>query len=170
MATLESRFQKWAQRVRSRATLRSALTGLGVGAAFGAVGALVAHFLRFGEARPLIAAGLAGLGLVAGLVHAHRRRWSDGEVALYLDARWDSSETITTALELGRREVTPAGLEVALTRAAELLDRGDRARAEPKLWTKAQLLIPVAALAAAAISDARRFPRRPPAPPRAPRQ
>ena len=167
MATLEPRFQKWANRIRGRARLRSALTGLGVGALLGAVGALAAHFLRFGEARPWVALGLAGAGLVAGLVHARRHRWSDSEVALYLDARWGSSETITTALELGRREVTPAGFEVALTRASELLDRGDRSRVEPKLWTKAQLLIPIAALAAAGISVAP-LPPTPKAAPRAP--
>jgi hypothetical protein len=167
MATLEPHFQKWASRIRTRSTLRSSLVGLGVGGALGAVGALVAHFLRYGEARPWVALAFAGAGLVAGLVHARRQRWSDAEVALYLDARWGTSETITTALELGRKEVTSAGTEVALSRAVELFERGDLARIEPKLWTRAHLLIPLAALAAAGISVAP-VPPPPPAAPRAP--
>ncbi|HOC01749.1 MAG TPA: hypothetical protein PKM43_23750, partial [Verrucomicrobiota bacterium] len=57
---------------------------------------------RLGELRPWIA--LVGVGgALVGLAWAVRRRWSDGEVALYLDARLDGDEAISTAVELDRR-------------------------------------------------------------------
>lgn len=151
-AAFEARFRAWARRVRARAALRTALTGLGVGAALGVAAALCAHFGRLADARPWVAVGLAGAGLGVGLVEARRRRWSDAEVALYLDARWGSAETITTALDLGRRSSPPPGAEVALSQAVELLERGDRSSAEPRILSRAQLLIPLAALAGIGIA------------------
>src|SRR4051812_11458968 len=79
-------FAGFAAGVHRRHALRHALTGAGFGLALGALGALGLWALRLGELRPL-GAGLGVLGAASGALWASKRRWSDGDVALYLDAR-----------------------------------------------------------------------------------
>ncbi len=146
---VEREFARWARRVRNRLALKSALVGAGGGVMLGAVGAGLAWWQRYGELRPWALASMATAGLVAGLIHARRRRWSDGEVALFLDARLDSQETITTALELGRSsEITPAAVEVVQAAALETLSKGEAGRTRPSLQKRANLLLPVGLAAA----------------------
>ncbi|HOU92011.1 MAG TPA: hypothetical protein PLU22_13255, partial [Polyangiaceae bacterium] len=78
-------FTRWARRVRGRLAARAALAGLTGGMLLAAVGAAVAWWMRWGDLLPWIA--LLGLGgALLGLGVALGRRWSDGDVALYLDA------------------------------------------------------------------------------------
>src|SRR5262245_24318000 len=92
-------FERWARRVRGRLALRHALTGLAVALLFATAGSAVLWKMRVGPARPFTAlAGVVGFGV--GLFIARRKRWSDTDVALYLDDRLESEESIATAVEL----------------------------------------------------------------------
>src|SRR4051812_43984982 len=90
-------FRALAAHVHRRRALRRALSYAGVGLSLGAIGALGLWGLRLGQWRPF-AAGLGLIGAALGLVFANRKRWSDSDVALYLDARLGSHETLVTAL------------------------------------------------------------------------
>lgn len=138
-------FERWARRIRARMTVRRALTGLAAGLLVGSLAAAVAWKLRQGELRPFMAA--AGVvGLVAGAVVAMRRRWSDTEVALYLDGRLASDEAITTAVELrNRAEDDEVARAVVVEKAADALEKGDPKRVRPALFNAYHALIPVGA-------------------------
>ncbi len=145
-------FERWARRVRARMTIRRALTGLAIGLVVGAVAAAVAWKLRQGPMRPYMgAAGLVGLAVGAGF--AIRRRWTDMEVALYLDGRLDSKETITTAVELrNEAEEDEVARAVVITKAAEVLEKGNPKHARPALLSAYHGLIPVGAAALVLVS------------------
>ncbi|HEU4410204.1 MAG TPA: hypothetical protein VFS43_33420 [Polyangiaceae bacterium] len=148
-------FRRWARRVRRRLLGRVLLTGLGVGLSAAALVAL--GLWRAGAAGRPVAAGVAALvGLGAALAVALRRRWSDQEVALYLDGRLGSDEVVTTALGLGAEGAGGAAVEggdearaVVLERAEKALAEADPRRLGPRLWSRAHLLAPVGALALA---------------------
>ena len=142
-------FSSLARRVHRRQALRQALTGAAFGLGLGALGALGLWALRLGELRPF-AAGLGALGAAAGAVLASRRRWSESDVALYLDARLGSHETLTTALAAQGSE-EPALVHV-LERATSVLGSADPARVKPKLWSRLHAGVPVSLAAIAAIS------------------
>ena len=142
-------FHGLAKGVHRRHAGRLALTGAAVGLSLGALGALGLWALRWGEWRPF-AAGLGALGAVIGANLAARRRWSESDVALYLDARLDSHETVTTALA-ARGSAEPA-LAHVLERASSVLDSADRKRVKPKLWSRWHLLLPAALTAIAVVS------------------
>ena len=141
-------FLSFARRVHRRHALRQALTGAALGLGLGALGALGLWALRFGELRPF-AAGLGALGAAVGALMAGRRRWSESDVALYLDARLGSHETLTTALSAQGSE-EPA-LAHVLSRAAHVLGEADPARVKPALWSRLHVILPVAAAAITAI-------------------
>jgi hypothetical protein len=145
-------FGALARRVHRRRALRRVLTGAGLGLALGALGALGLWALRLGHWRPF-AAGLGVLGAAAGGTLAARRRWSDSEVALYLDARLGSAETLTTALsaEHGDHADAPA-LALVVERATSVLAQADAARIKPRVWTRVHGLVPLGAAAIVAIS------------------
>jgi hypothetical protein len=142
-------FSNLARRVRRRQALRQALTGAAFGLGLGALGALGLWALRLGELRPF-AAGLGALGAAAGAVLASRRRWSESDVALYLDARLGSHETLTTALAAQGSD-EPALVHV-LERATSVLGSADPERVKPKLWSRLHAGVPVSVAAIAAIS------------------
>jgi hypothetical protein len=142
-------FIEHARRVHRRRALRQALTGAGFGLTLGALGALGLWALRLGELRPF-AAGLGALGAAAGVLVARRRRWSASDVALYLDARLGSHETLTTALTAQGSE-EPALVHV-VERAAGVLHSADPTRLEPKLWSRLHVSLPLSLAAIAAIS------------------
>ena len=170
--TAQSEFQRafleHARRVHRRRALRQALTGAGFGLLLGALGALGLWALRLGEWRPF-AAGLGALGAVAGVLLAQRRRWSSGDVALFLDARLGSSETLTTAL--GARNSEEPALAHVVERAAVVLNGANPEQVKPRLWSRQHLAVPVALAAIAAISWAPLppAPKAPAAPPGAER-
>jgi hypothetical protein len=145
-----SAFSDFAARVHRRRALRQALTGAGFGLALGALGALGLWALRLGELRPF-AAGVGALGALSGVLWASRRRWSDRDVALYLDARLGSAETLTTALGATGSADEPA-LSHVVERATHVLEHADRARVEPRLWSRLHALLPASAAALVAVS------------------
>lgn len=157
-------FERWAGRVRRRLLLRRVLTGLALGLALGAAIALAFWWQRLGHLRPWAAvAGVVGMG-VAALI-AFRRRWTDSDVALYLDARLGSSEAISTAVELrGQAERADLAREVVVRDAAKALADGDPKRLRPRVLEPLHGLGPVAGAAVAWLSLIP-LPPTPPAPP-----
>jgi hypothetical protein len=88
-------FATRARRVRAALAARFVLHGATAGAAATALAALALAALG----RPIFAAfALLGAGIAAAAAVAMRRRWSDSDVALFLDARLGSNEAITTAV------------------------------------------------------------------------
>ena len=142
-------FRSLANRVHRRHAGRLALTGAALGLSLGALGALALWALRLGEWRPL-SAGLGALGAIAGATLAARRRWSESDVALYLDARLNSEETLTTALA-ARGSEEPA-LSHVLERAGSVLDNADLKRLKPRLWSRWHALLPAALTAITVVS------------------
>src|SRR5262249_48643781 len=71
------------------------------------------------------------VGAAVGYAVARRRRWPDGDVALYLDARLASSEAITTAVELDAARTVQGSADAVLSRAAAALAGASPAAARP---------------------------------------
>jgi len=140
------------------------LTCASLGLSLGALGALGLWALRWGEWRPF-AAGLGALGALVGVTVASRRRWSESDLALYLDARLGSHETVTTALA-ARGSEEPA-LAHVLERARDVLGNADPKRVKPKLWSRFHALLPVA-LSAIVVVSLLPLPPAPEPPPLAP--
>ncbi|MEO6599812.1 MAG: hypothetical protein ABIQ16_08075 [Polyangiaceae bacterium] len=158
-------FTERARQVHRRLALRQALSGAGFGLALGALGALGLWALRLGDLRPF-AAGLGALGAAAGAFVAHRRRWSLSDVALYLDARLGSHETLTTALTaVGAQTGEEPALVHVVEHAAGVLRGADPAQVKPKLWSRLHLSLPLSLSAIAALSL---LPLPPPPAPAAP--
>jgi len=140
-------FTRWAGRVRRRLALERVLTGAAVGLAVGAAASAAAWQTRHGALRPWMAAGGA-LGAVVGAGVARRRRWKDGEVALYLDGRLAAEETISTAIELGGRDdKDDPARAVVITRAVDVLEKASPKDARPSFLRPWHAAIPVAAAA-----------------------
>lgn len=138
-------FRRWASRIRRRLLARVLVTGLGAGLTAAAL--LSLGLWRAGAAgRPWSAALTLG-GLVVAFLVARRRRWSDQEVALYLDGRLGSDEVVTTALDLGGgADETRA---VVLERAGKALGGAEAKRLRPRFWSAPHVLAPAGALALA---------------------
>jgi hypothetical protein len=142
----DARFERWAGRVRRRLAAGQIVSGLAVGLALGALGAALAWWLRLGELRPW-AAAIGAIGVAVGALVGFRRRWSDQEVALYLDARLDAKEAISTAVELRTEAESDAAREVVVRDAARALDAGDPKRARPRMLEAWHALAPLGAAA-----------------------
>jgi hypothetical protein len=142
-----TRFERWAGRVRRRLAGQHVVAGLAVGLALGALVAALLWWLRLGELRPW-AAALGALGAAVGAVVGARQRWSDQQVALYLDARLEAKEAISTAIELRTEaERTDGAREVVVRDAARALDGGDPRRARPRVLEAWHGLAPIGAAA-----------------------
>ncbi|WP_437658048.1 hypothetical protein [Sorangium sp. So ce1182] len=148
-------FARWSRRVRRRLALELILTGAAAGMVLGAAGAAAAWQTRHGTLRPWMAAG-GLLGAAAGAAAAQRRRWSDPNVALFLDGRLGSSESISTAVELtapehgeegAPRDTTSAAHEVVLAHATAALDRATAQQVRAPLWRPWHAGMPLAAAA-----------------------
>jgi hypothetical protein len=169
-AQFDALFDRTAARVRARLAWRLVMTCAAIGLAVGAVVASAAWWSGHAAVRayaPLAAVAFAG----AGLVVARRRRWSDEEVALYLDARLESSEAIASAVGLGDRAAPRGGRRERASRGAEHGARGAvvaraiaalaggpahaaQGRWKPAVWKPAQLVGPIAAIAAVLVARA----------------
>ena len=154
-----TQFVAWARWVRRRLALRSALTGLTLGSLAAVVLAGGAWWLRWDELR-LWTLVTGGLGILGGLLLSLRRRWSDPEVALFLDARLGSHETISTALESEASESVRAHVR---SRAEQLLAQARATRARPRIWRRLHGLAPLGVLTVAGVAWAP-LPPPPPAP------
>lgn len=137
-------FDRWAKRVRWRMTARHALTGAGAGLLAGTLASLVAWRTHHGELRPWMAAA-GGVGLAAGAWLGSRRRFSDLDVALYLDGRLETEEAITTAVQLQREgRADGESYELVLQQATEALEKADPKRVRPPIFVGDHMLIPIA--------------------------
>ncbi|HEU4535719.1 MAG TPA: hypothetical protein VFS00_16440 [Polyangiaceae bacterium] len=139
-------FRRWAGRVRRRLLARVLLTGLGLGLTAAAL--LSLGLWRAGAPGRPWSAALALGGLVVAFVVARRRRWSDQEVALYLDGRLGSDEVVTTALDLGGQGADETRA-VVLERAGKALGGAEPRRLRPRVWSAWHALAPAGALALA---------------------
>jgi hypothetical protein len=137
-------FESWARRVRARLALRHALTGAAIGLAVATIPAAIAWKTRHGELRPF--APLIGVvGAAAGLAFARRKRWSDIDVALFLDERLETDETITTAVEMrNESELDDPTRAVVVSSAANALSSGNAKRVNPVLFKPIHMLVPIA--------------------------
>ena len=94
---------------------------------------------------------MGGVGILVGLVAARRKRWSDTDVALYLDQKLASDEVITTAVDLTRTRDSQDDLSedaaraVVLSAAEERLTSKDASRARPGIFKPIHALVPLAA-------------------------
>jgi hypothetical protein len=137
-------FEKWARAIRGRLLARRVLTGLTLGLVLALVPALVAWKTRHGVLRPMAALlGVVGAGV--GVLVARRKRWSDQDVALWLDDCLETEEVITTAVELrNQAEDDDEARAVVVSTAAAALATGDEKRARPSLLRPLHLLAPLA--------------------------
>lgn len=146
-------FDRWAGRVRRRLLVRRVLTGLALGLALAVVPAVVAWRTRHGALRPVCVA-LGVVGAAAGALIARRKRWSDVDVALWLDDRLDTEEAITTAVAL------PGGAEeddfraVVVTTATSALSNADATRVRPTVLRPLHALAPIALAALVVLARA----------------
>jgi hypothetical protein len=125
------------------------MSGMAIGLAVAIVPACIAWKVRRGELRAYaVLVGVAGA--IGGLVVARRKRWSDGEVALFLDARLGSDESIVTALETN--DVSDAARGAIVARATSVLASGEPSRAKTRLVKPVQSLGPIAVVALVAIA------------------
>jgi hypothetical protein len=156
------RFARVARRVRWRLTARYMLTGAAFGLVAGTAVAAALYAFRQGELRPW-AAGLGVVGALGGLLLSQRRRWSDADVALFVDARLGSAEAISTAVDLhsGANASSEPVRAVVLRCASSALAGAERKRVSVRMLSWWQLLAPAGALALVWLSVA----ALPPAPP-----
>ncbi len=152
--------------MRRRLAVERMLSGAAIGLVLGAGAAAAAWQTRHGALRPWMAAGGA-LGAAAGAIVARRRRWRDEEVALFLDGRLGGKESISTAIELDRREEgeDPARA-VVLSQAITVLEKANPKDARPRFVRAWHLAIPLG-LAAIGYVSLLPLPALPP-PPAAP--
>jgi hypothetical protein len=134
-------FRQLARRVRLRRTFASVLSGLTLGAVAAAVLALAAFALGLAELRAYTSLAVL-FGALAGFAHGRRRRWSDGEVALFLDARLDAEEAFTTGLLTAK--AAPEAAAAARARAIERLSAAGADRTRPRLLRRFHGLAPLA--------------------------
>ena len=134
--------------MRGRLWLRSVLFGAAFGAALGGALAALFWWQRLGSLRVVAFAACVVLGVAVQALLSRRRRWSDADVALYLDARLGTNEVIATAVEGGDAEVHAAVREAA----ARALAEGETKRARPRLWHRWHALLPLGSAAAVWLS------------------
>jgi hypothetical protein len=137
-------FRRRARSVRAFLLARYALGGLALGALLGGAVAALLWWRRLGEMRPWGFAIAMLVGLAFGLVVARRKRWSDQALALYLDARLESSEVVTTALE-GGNSIAQQNVE---RQAATTLAAATSEKLRPRFVKRWHALFPTASAAA----------------------
>ncbi len=157
-------FERWARRVRARLLLRRTLTGAALGLVAGGGAAALLWWLRLGMLRPW-AAALGVVGALIGIAVALRHRWSDSDVALYLDAKLASDEAISTAV--GAPDPDHPARGIVVQRALSALDNANPRRARPRVLERWQGLAPLGGAAVIWLSLVP-LPKLPPPPPKPP--
>lgn len=145
-AAFDRLFSRWAQGVRLRMATRTLATGMALGLALAVLPALLAWHTRHGSLRT-VSAALGVVGALVGLVLATRRRWSDGDVALWLDDRLDTREVISTAVDRRGRDDSARADDTVLASATAALRSARPEQARPALFRPLQLLAPLGIVA-----------------------
>ncbi|MEO8874092.1 MAG: hypothetical protein ABI461_00780, partial [Polyangiaceae bacterium] len=141
-------FAKSARGVRSRLALRQALNGAAVGLVVALAASAAAWRIGRADFRK-DAPVIGGAGILIGLVAARRKRWSDTDVALYLDDKLASDEVITTAVDMrdSKDDLSEdAARAVVLSAAEDALVKKDSHRARPGIFKPIHALLPLAAV------------------------
>jgi len=146
-ASFERQFARSARRVRARLFVRHAGLGVALGAAVGGTLVGLCWWQRLGRERPWVFGAAVVAGALAGLWLALRRRWSNADVALFLDAKLGTGEAITTAVE----GEGPPMREAARQRASAALADAKRPTA-PRVLTRWHGLFPLGSAAAVWLS------------------
>jgi hypothetical protein len=146
--SFERAFSGRAKAVRARLLARDAVLGAALGAAFGGVLTGLSWWLRLGPARGPVFGIAVVLGGVAGVFVARKRRWSNADVALYLDAKLGTDEVITTAVEGGDSPVRASVRE----QAGRALTQATSERVAPRVLTRWHGLLPLGSAAAVWLS------------------
>ncbi|AUX47206.1 hypothetical protein SOCE26_087180 [Sorangium cellulosum] len=155
LRSFSAAFALWSRRVRRRLALERILTGAAAGMALGAAGAAAAWQSGNGALRPWMA-GCSLVGAAAGAAAARRRRWSDPDVALFLDGKLGSEESIATAVELAAAEAaqdgapaggTKAARDVVLAHATAALRAATAKQVRAPMWRPWHVGAPIAAAA-----------------------
>lgn len=142
-ATFDGLFRRASAKVRLQRALRTTLTGLSAGLSLGTCVAGGLWLFRLSPSPAYAGAAAAVLGAVAGALVARYKRWSDQDVALFLDARFDSPETVTSALALHSDDSE---------RAQVIRQRAERALLDsPPRAARLRLLLPVHGLSLAGV-------------------
>ncbi|HTQ05921.1 MAG TPA: hypothetical protein VMI54_18800 [Polyangiaceae bacterium] len=147
-STFERAFVRRARAVRLRLLARDAALGAAFGAAMGGALAGLFWWLRLGTLRAPVFGGAVLAGALVGLFAARKRRWSNSDVALYLDAKLGTGEVITTAVEGGE---TPARANVR-EQATLALAEPKSGRTLPRVLTRWHGLLPLGSAAAVWLS------------------
>jgi hypothetical protein len=137
-------FHRSAARVRRALGAQGVLDGISAGAAAGAVAA-VGLWATGRSGGALAAAAFAAAGALAGLWMQRRHRWSDQDVALFLDARLTRTESISTALE--RSAATDDVSRRVVEDATRTLDASPVESARPRILRRRHAALPVAVVA-----------------------
>lgn len=144
-AAVANHFSRHSGRVRRARLLRFALTGLTLGLLATAL-LLVARFYLAAESGSIPWSALVfspgPIGLVCGLFVGQRHRWSDEEVALFLDARASSGDVISSALSA---EATSLSGTVARHALRSLTGLGPL---RPRIWERHHWALPAFFVAA----------------------
>lgn len=185
--SFRAQFTKIAARIRRRLAADIILSGAALGMCIGAAACAAAWKFRLGDIRPLTAAlSLAGAG--TGLFLARKKRLKDNEIALYLDAKLQADEAISTAVELENAASNPSAnttnknseslddardsaLAVVIAQASNALEKiesdssGSTAKKiKPRILRFAHVALPIAAAAIGFLTWLP-LPPPPPAPP-----
>ena len=139
-------FASSARSVRARLLTRHALSGAAIGLAVGLGAATLAWRLGRADLRKEAPIVVGAAGAIAGLVVARKKRWSDVDVALFLDERLATDEAITTAIDLRNEDdATDPARAVVLSAAEEALTKKTDKNARPIVFKPVHALLPVAA-------------------------
>jgi hypothetical protein len=155
LPSFDKSFGRWARRVRGGLFGRRALGGMTWGLLVAPALAGWFWFDGRGGLRPW-AVLLGAAGALAGAIYGLRRRWSDLEVALYLDAKLGADELLSTAVSLPPDRDQPAELR---ERAEALLEHSNPKVVRPRLWQRWHWLGLVGVGAIVAVSVVRLPPR-----------
>ena len=115
------------------------------------------------EPRAAVVGTAACVGTVVGLVSAHRRRLTLHELSLYLDAKLETQEALSTAFSVSSEPDEVSTFIV--DKAATLLTESDLQVARPKVWSKLQASVPLGLGMAVAVCLVPLAPLPQPAPP-----
>jgi hypothetical protein len=135
---------RFARRIRLRQLSRGWVGGASIGALVSALLSGAFWALRLGTWRPLSLVAIA-VGGICGLLLSLRRRFSTVEVALFLDARLGTGETLTTAISVDTSS-PPTAFVRSLAESA--LSAADPSRARLRVFSRWHALaVPAFALA-----------------------